>query len=82
GQDMAMGAQDLAQPIQDLAQPADLTQGSTCAHDECSSGAKLTKGCSACVTAVCNKDPYCCSTTWDSFCIGDVNTYCTTKTCP
>ncbi|HEX8953232.1 MAG TPA: hypothetical protein VF945_15365, partial [Polyangia bacterium] len=37
GQDMAMGAQDLAQPIQDLAQPADLTQGSTCAHDECSS---------------------------------------------
>jgi hypothetical protein len=72
----------MAMAPQDLAKPADMVVVSSCAHDECTSGSKLTKGCSTCVTSVCNKDSYCCSTTWDSFCISDVNMYCTTKTCP
>ena len=80
--DMAVSVQDMAQPVQDLAKPADMAKTSTCSHDECTSGSALTKSCSACATAVCNKDSYCCSVQWDSLCIGDVNGYCTTKTCP
>ncbi|MCU1277847.1 MAG: branched-chain amino acid transporter2C amino acid-binding protein, partial [bacterium] len=85
--DMAMaGPQDMAMmSIPDLAKPADMVVVSSCAHDECTIGTKLTKGCSACVSAVCatGADPYCCSTTWDTTCVNtDVNKYCTTKTCP
>ena len=81
--DMAVGQQDMAQAPQDMAKaPADMVVVSSCAHDECSSGTKLKSGCSACVTKVCASDSYCCSTTWDSFCIDDVNSVCTTKTCP
>ena len=81
--DMAMSTvHDMAMSTPDMAKPADMVVVSACAHDECTSGGKLTKTCSACANAVCTNDPYCCSTTWDSFCISDVNTYCTTKTCP
>lgn len=51
--------------------------GSSCAHDECSPGAKLTTGCSSCATAVCAQDPYCCNTEWDSVCVSYVEDYCT-----
>jgi hypothetical protein len=40
-----------------------------CAHDECSTGGPLSKTCSACATAVCNADSFCCSTNWDSLCV-------------
>ena len=82
--DMAMPVQDMAMASPDLAQPPDMVVVSSCAHDECTTGTRLTKSCSACATAVCSKDPTCCSTTgqWDSICVSEVNTYCTTKTCP
>ena len=84
-QDLAMSVQDLAMPPQDLAKPADLAQASSCAHSECTSGGALTSGCDACVTQICKSanDPYCCSSTWDTFCVQDVSTYCSgIKTCP
>jgi hypothetical protein len=88
-EDMAMsGAQDMAMAsVPDMAKatPPDMVVVSSCAHDECSTGAKLSKTCSACATAVCNKDSLCCSSStigWDSTCVSEVNQYCTTKTCP
>lgn len=84
-QDMAMAQADMAKPQADMAKPqADMVVVNTCAHDECTSGGALTSGCSACVTAVCSHDTYCCTTKWDTTCIStDVPKYCaTTKTCP
>jgi hypothetical protein len=84
--DMAMSTVDMAQSIPDMAQaPPDMVVVSTCKHDECTTGVALSKICSACAGAVCAKDSYCCSSTtgeWDSKCVGEVKTYCTTKTCP
>ena len=50
--------------------------GGTCVHDVCTAGVKLTAACSACATAVCAADAYCCTTKWDASCINDVATYC------
>ncbi|NUQ74700.1 MAG: matrixin family metalloprotease [Polyangiaceae bacterium] len=47
-----------------------------CAHDKCISGSALTSGCDACVTQICAADPYCCSTSWDSQCVQEVNSIC------
>jgi hypothetical protein len=32
--------------------------------------------CSACASAVCSNDPFCCNSTWDGFCVSEVNLYC------
>ncbi len=50
--------------------------GSTCAHAECTSGAKLATGCDACVTQICTKDSWCCSHSWDATCVAEVGTIC------
>jgi hypothetical protein len=55
--------------------------GSACGHDECSEGSSLTKSCSSCATAVCDRDPYCCNNTWDALCVSYVASECTGKTC-
>jgi hypothetical protein len=85
-QDMATGPQDMAMAQQDMAKPADMSQTSTCAHDECTTGNKLVNGCSACVTKVCAKDSTCSTNStvgWDSLCVSEVNQYCGgIKTCP
>ncbi|MBK7585082.1 MAG: hypothetical protein IPI67_33450 [Myxococcales bacterium] len=51
-----------------------------CAHDECADGAALTASCSTCAKAVCERDPYCCSTTgkWDWICSAEAekDPYC------
>ncbi|KAJ3065568.1 hypothetical protein HDU99_004133, partial [Rhizoclosmatium hyalinum] len=52
------------------------TAASTCAHDKCVSGVKLTSGCDACVTQIIAKDSYCGSTSWDSVCVGEVKSVC------
>ncbi|KAI8616989.1 hypothetical protein BC830DRAFT_1062889 [Chytriomyces sp. MP71] len=52
-----------------------------CNHSECTAGPLLNKGCSACATAVCKQDSYCCSNQWDDQCVGQVNQYCTTVSC-
>jgi hypothetical protein len=83
---------DLAQPIPadlsqpsapDLAQPAqpDLSTVSSCAHPICSTGGKLTASCDACATKICAKDSYCCSTSWNSICVGEVSSVCG-QSCP
>jgi len=52
---------------------------STCAHEPCQTGAALESGCDGqqgCVTSICNADPYCCATYWDSICVGEVGSIC------
>jgi len=46
--------------------------GGSCAHDVCVTGGKLVKTCDACAQAVCAKDAFCCSTSWDSTCVKEV----------
>jgi subtilisin-like proprotein convertase family protein len=53
----------------------------TCAHSECTTGAKLTSGCDSCVTSICASDPFCCNSSWDSICVGEVGSICG-QTCP
>jgi len=52
----------------------------TCAHNMCSTGAALANSCdsakSNCVATICASDPYCCSTSWDSVCVGEVASMC------
>jgi hypothetical protein len=47
-----------------------------CTHDLCAQGAPLVSNCDPCVTQVCFADPYCCTTTWDSYCVADAETEC------
>jgi hypothetical protein len=47
-----------------------------CAHEECEIGVALDDTCSACVTAVCTLDAFCCTTSWDNICILEVATEC------
>lgn len=54
---------------------------STCAHSACVVGSKLDLTCNLCVAQICSVDPYCCTTTWDSVCVGEVTTECG-LTCP
>ena len=57
------------------------SQGS-CAHSICATGPKLSASCDAppispsCTAAICNVDPYCCGTYWDSICVGEVDSVC------
>ncbi len=55
--------------------------GGSCAHDKCTSGSALTSGCDSCVTSICAADSYCCTTSWDSICVGEVSSVCG-LTCP
>jgi hypothetical protein len=56
--------------------------GGACAHDECVVAAALDPLCSSCVAAVCLQDSFCCSTSWDALCVGEVPKFCASKTCP
>lgn len=47
-----------------------------CAHDKCATGAKLSKGCDACVDKIITADAYCGTTGWDSVCVGEVKSVC------
>ena len=53
----------------------------TCSHPLCSTGSKLVSSCDPCATKICAADSYCCSTAWDSICVGEVKSICG-KTCP
>jgi hypothetical protein len=53
-----------------------------CAHDECTASTALGTGCSACATAVCLQDPFCCTNQWDAICVTEVPLFCAGKTCP
>ncbi|MBX3126803.1 MAG: hypothetical protein KF718_08790 [Polyangiaceae bacterium] len=52
-----------------------------CSHDKCVTGAPLVSGCEACVTQICAVDPFCCNTSWDSICVGEVRTVCNSLKC-
>ena len=56
---------------------------SCCPHTLCQTGAPLTAGCSACAAAICVKDPFCCTNTWDDICVGYVvsSTVCNSNAC-
>ena len=56
------------------------TSTSTCTHSECSTGAKLVTGCDSCVTSICAADSFCCASSWDSICVGEVSSVCN-QTC-
>ncbi len=48
----------------------------SCAHLVCTTGVALAAGCHGCVTQICNVDPFCCNTSWDGICVGEVNSVC------
>src|SRR5262249_2767241 len=53
-----------------------------CAHPLCATGSTLARGCdpNGHVTAVCAIDPFCCNSSWDAICVGEVPGI-TGKTC-
>ena len=56
-----------------------------CGHSLCAPGNSVNASCNPCAAAVCTHDPYCCDSSiglWDSFCVNEVDQYCTTLTCP
>ena len=56
--------------------------GCGCEHDLCSAGlGPLSNGCDPCVTQVCAADGFCCSTDWDSICVGEVASVCGLADC-
>ncbi|HEX3477947.1 MAG TPA: S53 family peptidase, partial [Kofleriaceae bacterium] len=52
------------------------TTGGNCSHPICSTGGKLTGSCDACAAEVCAADSFCCSNSWDSICVGEVQSVC------
>nr|HEX4314137.1 S53 family peptidase [Kofleriaceae bacterium] len=50
--------------------------GGACEHPICSTGAAETASCDTCAGEVCSKDSYCCTTAWDSICVGEVSSIC------
>ncbi|WP_437825711.1 hypothetical protein [Sorangium sp. So ce1153] len=59
----------------------------SCGHALCTEGDALTPGCdvppltsSGCVKLLCDQDPYCCGTAWDTTCVSEVQSVCG-KTC-
>ncbi|NTX62648.1 hypothetical protein HUA74_18525 [Myxococcus sp. CA051A] len=50
-------------------------------HDKCTSGVPLSPASDPCVSSVCTADAYCCSSSWDSRCVGEVRTVCGSLTC-
>jgi hypothetical protein len=58
--------------------PIDCGPCPTCSHSECSQGTPLNGTCSPCAAAVCNQDPFCCSSKWDNVCVADAQMKCGT----
>lgn len=47
-----------------------------CAHPICATGDALSATCDPCTVTLCAQDPYCCSTSWDATCVGEVGSIC------
>ena len=57
----------------------------TCGHDICSTGAAVSRTCPEgffCSGLICDKDPSCCSITWDSHCVQEVAQVCQLNCAP
>jgi hypothetical protein len=50
--------------------------GSTCSHNLCMQGTKLTSTCDTCATKICTADSFCCNSKWDSQCVSEVSSIC------
>ncbi|KAI8832135.1 Fungalysin metallopeptidase-domain-containing protein [Chytriomyces cf. hyalinus JEL632] len=74
---VATTAAPTAQPTSSAVTTGDT---STCAHSICTSGGKLSSTCDSCVAKICAADSYCCTTSWDSICVGEVASICN-QTC-
>ncbi len=69
GQDEAQPAEDVAVVEQDLAE-------TTCGHSICETGAAVSATCDTCVVNICDRDPFCCTNSWDGICVSEVSTIC------
>jgi len=49
---------------------------STCGHSICDPGAAVSATCDSCVASICSVDSFCCTTAWDSICVGEVTSVC------
>ncbi|HRI64827.1 MAG TPA: hypothetical protein PK156_11315 [Polyangium sp.] len=57
--------------------PMTYVEVDSCSHDKCAVGGALTSGCdNQCVKDICAVDPYCCTNSWDSYCVSEVGTVC------
>jgi len=50
--------------------------GGTCGHPICTTGTDLDGSCDTCAGEICAVDSYCCTTAWDSICVGEVSSVC------
>jgi hypothetical protein len=47
-----------------------------CSHDVCTGGGPLDPSCDACTSAVCSADTFCCTDSWDTYCIDEATSLC------
>ncbi|WP_437328526.1 hypothetical protein [Sorangium sp. So ce381] len=50
--------------------------GAACSHAPCEIGAPLAAECGGCAAELCRFDPFCCTTSWDEICAGEVPRLC------
>ncbi|MEM6791417.1 MAG: hypothetical protein AAF928_09420 [Myxococcota bacterium] len=65
-----------AHPQGDGGEPTDV-----CVHSVCEEGDRMAADCNSCATKICDADPYCCNTGWDSLCTGAVASLCGADAC-
>jgi hypothetical protein len=47
-----------------------------CGHSICETGAAVSATCDSCVVSICAADSFCCTTSWDGQCVGEVSSIC------
>jgi hypothetical protein len=68
--------------VAEVASVAGKTCDTVCAHDKCVTGGPLSaSACGTAVADVCQADPYCCTTAWDSICVAEVFSVAGSVTC-
>ncbi len=55
---------------------ADCPGGCNCSHDECVQGAPLDAACNSCTADMCLIYPFCCTNSWDLFCVQKATYVC------
>ncbi len=50
-------------------------------HNECTAGSKLHHDTDNCIASVCNADSFCCSSSWDAWCVAETTSVCG-RSCP
>jgi hypothetical protein len=65
-----------ASPSERYATSEQRIEAPACEHAVCATGAGLVATCDPCATTLCAQDPYCCTTSWDATCVGEVASIC------